>query len=397
LDERGLEIGVLADDLAGALASAARLRQNGLRAEVLWREVDVPATADALVVDMQTRDRDVAPAREARRWAGYLRAAGCRRFELRTDSTLRGSPAAELEGMLDGLCLVGAVVLAVPAFPDAGRVTIDGRQRVRGSADARQIDVADRLFGASPVTAIDVGRVDAGSRAVHESIRDSRRNGIRNFVADATEDRHLVALADAAALVEADGVDLVTVSPGAWLRYHPTTVSTQGTFVLVVVSSATDENRRQLDRLVAAVPCAVVDVARAASGHIRLPDGSGSGRRAVVLETATAQPGAGGSASPSFCVEAAKAAAALLEASRRSGWRCAGVVVSGGFTAACLVDELGAERARAVVEPSPLCGAGRLVGGGWDGLPVITKGGLVGDDSALHRLVDSMWDGWDDG
>ena len=103
MGEGGLEIGVLTDDLAGALASAARLRVNGLRPRVVWNETDVPATADALVVDMRTRDRAEDPGRQARRWAAYLRAVGCRRFELRIDSTLRGSPAAELEGMLGGL------------------------------------------------------------------------------------------------------------------------------------------------------------------------------------------------------------------------------------------------------------------------------------------------------
>ena len=254
--DRGLEIGVLADDLAGALASAARLRENGLRTTVLWSEIDVPATADAVVVDMRTRDRDGAPAHEARRWAAYLRAIGCRRFELRTDSTLRGSPAAELRG-------------------DAERSRPRRRGGPGGSGLSRRRARHDRRIaaactdpamvagfpwrtGCSEPRSCRRSTSTASSRVVTRFTRPSaslRSGGVRCFVADATDDRHLSALAEAAGLVELDGDELVTVSPGAWLKYHPTLAIRRHRFVLVVVSSATDQNRRQLERVVATMPC----------------------------------------------------------------------------------------------------------------------------------------------
>jgi uncharacterized protein YgbK (DUF1537 family) len=309
---------------------------------------------------------------------------------------MRGSPDAELAGMLDGLGLSEPLILAVPAFPDAGRITIEGRQRVGGSGDRPEIDVADRVFGSAAVTTIGLRCVESGSHAVHAAISDSLRRAVRNVVVDAIDERHLAVAAQAAALVAHDGVELITVSPGAWLKYHPTEVRARPRFVLVLVSSATDLNRRQLEHLVAATPCLVVDPADAASDRLQPNDAAATTPRVVVLETARAQPPTG-SDTRAMSVEAAKSAAAFLASARRAGWRCAGAVVSGGFTAACLVDALGAEGLRAAVEPDTLCGAGRLVGGGWDGMPVITKGGRVGDDSTLARLVASLSDGRADG
>jgi D-threonate/D-erythronate kinase len=391
--EGSFEIGVLSDDLAGALASAARLRANGLRTQVIWNEIEVPATADALVVDMRTRDRADAPESHARRWAAYLRTVGCRRFELRTDSTLRGSPAAELRGMLEGLEVADPWVLAVPAFPEAGRVTLGGQQRVHGGPD---IPVAARVFGSSAVTTIDRDCIEAGGEKVVDAVLGSSRQGISNFVADAVNDRHLATLAEVVGVIEDDDVDLITVSPGAWLKYHPARVISRPRFVLVVLSSATDQNHRQLERLVSTMPCRVLDPSRATADPVELPGTMATTPRVVVLETITFRRGLEAS-DTSLSIAAAKSAALVLDTARSAGSQCVGVVVSGGFTAACLVDELAAAGARAREEVEPLCGAGSLLGGGWDGLPLMTKGGLVGDDSTLTGLVTALWDGWANG
>jgi uncharacterized protein YgbK (DUF1537 family) len=65
--------------------------------------------------------------------------------------------------------------------------------------------------------------------------------------------------------------------------------------------------------------------------------------------------------------------------------------VSGGHAASCLVDELGAEALAVEREPVPLCSRGTLVGGPHDGLPLIAKGGLVGDRGVLLELVEDLW------
>jgi uncharacterized protein YgbK (DUF1537 family) len=56
-----------------------------------------------------------------------------------------------------------------------------------------------------------------------------------------------------------------------------------------------------------------------------------------------------------------------------------------------LVDALGAQRLSVDREVEPLCPRGTVAGGAWSGLPVITKGGLVGADETLCTLVDDLW------
>jgi uncharacterized protein YgbK (DUF1537 family) len=393
-----VEIGVLADDLSGALASAARLRSRGLNPVVHWCREEVPAESDAVVVDMRTRDGGAEPAREARRWGARLRAIGCRRFELRIDSTLRGATRDELRGMLAGAGLRDPWVLAVPAFPDADRTTVDGIQRVTGSGGSLEIDVRERIFGVGGSAVIRRDDIESGGERVVAVMHRAARQGTRHFVADATHDLHLSELAGAAGLVEDEGTDLVTASPGAWLRYHPARASVRPRdrqartvpgprFVLVVLSSPTEANSAQLDELIAREDPTVLDPARASAGWSE-GDADPTAGVVVVQTIRSADPVTSEAGGPAEV--AASSAASLLDRLRRRGDRCAGVIVSGGHAAACLAEALGARGIEAEEETRPLCGTGTLSGGGWDGLRIVTKGGLVGDPGTLSEIVTSL-------
>ncbi|HEY7661367.1 MAG TPA: four-carbon acid sugar kinase family protein [Actinomycetota bacterium] len=390
-----MEIGVLADDLTGALASATRLRSSGLHPRVHWYREEAPAEADALVVDMRTRDGGSEPADQARTWGSRLRATGCRRYELRIDSTLRGAAGDELRGLLEGTGLTDAWVLAVPAFPDAGRTTVDGVQRVAGTEGDLGIDVGERIFGANGSAVIGRGEIESGGERVLAFMHRQARRGTRHFVADATHDLHLSELAGAAGLVEDEGTDLVTASPGAWLRFHPVRAARSGRdperaarrpgFVLVVLSSPSATNRAQLDELVSVeqpIVLGVEDASREVTEGIPSP-------RLIVVETIrSADPAPERVAA--HAEAAASAAASLMDRLRGQEEPCAGVIVSGGHAAACLAEALGARGIEAETETRPLCGTGTLVGGAWDGLRIVTKGGLVGDPSTLRELVASL-------
>jgi uncharacterized protein YgbK (DUF1537 family) len=332
-------IGVLADDLTGALASAARLKAGGLDTIVIWEEIEV--APPGVVVDMRTRDAPRGPRATAAAWASRLRELGCARFEQRIDSTLRGAPGEELAGLLD--VLGETTVVAVPAFPEAGRTCVGGVQR--------GVAVAPRLFGDAPA---EVVRPDA--------VRERVLAGVTRLVVDGEREDDLRATADAL-----DGLDVVTASPGAWLRYHP---RSRGEFVLVVLGSNTELNHRQLARL--------------------------EPGRARVVETIRGSTPDDLRRDPRLADRAADEAAALLHAAHARGERCRGVVASGGHMASRLVDALGARQLAAAGEVAPLCPRGTVAGGAWSGLAIVTKGGLVGDDGTLATLVDHLWKetGW---
>jgi D-threonate/D-erythronate kinase len=378
--DSGPQIAVLADDLTGALCSAARLCERGLDPLVVWKPEDLPDAfrPRGVVVDMRTRDAPGGPRETARTWGERLAALECERFEQRIDSTLRGAPAEELAGLLEGAALTDAVVVAVPAFPDAGRVCAGGRQR---AADTRrEVDVAPALYGDAPAEVV-----------APSDLRDRVRSGASNrFVVDGSSDDDLRATAAAVAELEDDGVALVTCSPGAWLRHHPRSARPGAEFTLVVLGSNTELNHRQLAALRDARTVVV-----AGTGDPDW-DAVAHGDTTVVVETIAASEPDDERRDPRLADGAADAAAALLGRAHERGLRCRGVVASGGHMASRLVDALGADRLGVGGEVAPLCPRGTLHGGPWSGLAIVTKGGLVGEDATLDGLVENLWkeDGW---
>jgi len=360
-------IGVLADDLTGALGSAARLRAGGLEPVVVWRPEDLPREfrPRAAVVDMRTRDSRAGPRATAAAWAERLRKMDCTRFEQRIDSTLRGSADDELAGLLDGADLRDAIVIAVPAWPDAGRVCVGGVQH----AGRRRIEVARALFrGPGEV----VRPHDLEARVLA---------GATRLVVDGENESDLRAAAVAVDALERAGHTIVTASPGAWLRHHPVSARPGKGFALVVLGSNTELNHRQLEELDAIVI------------GLGTPDWEqvAAGGKTVVVETISGSEPDDIHRDPGLADRAADAAAELLAKAHEKGLKCRGVVASGGHMASRLVDALGAQRLAVAGEVAPLCARGTLAGGAWSGLPVITKGGLVGADGTLRILVDDLW------
>jgi hypothetical protein len=328
--------------LTGALGSAARLRAGGLEPVVVWRPEDLPRELRprAAVVDMRIRDAAAGPRATAALWAERLRKMDCTRFEQRINSTLEGSPAEELAGLLEGAALDDAVVVAVPAWPDAGKVCVDGLQD--------GVEVGPLLFGER----VDVVQPDELAARV--------RAGATRLVVDGSSDHDLRVAATAVDALEAE-YTIVTASPGAWLRHHPVSARPRKGFALVVLGAGAQLNG-DLDDLDALIvgpdPPDWEEVA--------------AGGKTVVLDVDRA---------------AADAAASVLARAHELGLKCRGVVASGGPLASRLVDALGAQRLAVAAEVAPLCARGTLFGGEWAGLSVITRG----SDCSLSLLVDDLW------
>ncbi len=114
---------LLADDLTGALDSAARFVPLTGPVAVTWRDAEI---AGSVAFDSGTRDLPAEQAREiAERFAAKLD-GGAPAFK-KIDSLLRGHVAVELAACMRRF---DHCVLA-PAFPFQGRITRNGRQFAR--------------------------------------------------------------------------------------------------------------------------------------------------------------------------------------------------------------------------------------------------------------------------
>lgn len=130
-------IGVIADDLTGAAEIGAVGARLGMKAELLL-EGDPSTDADLVCIDSDTRLGG--PAEAAQRTVdatARLQSFGVTSIFKKTDSLLRGHPAAEVSAMLDQLGAPAA--LLVPANPAHGRTIVRDRYLI----DGRPIDESE--------------------------------------------------------------------------------------------------------------------------------------------------------------------------------------------------------------------------------------------------------------
>jgi uncharacterized protein YgbK (DUF1537 family) len=125
-------LGLIADDLTGALDAGAGFVRHGLRAVLPFSGQPGDArNADVILVNTETRDEPDGATVRARAFeaAQRLASAGIGHVYKKIDSVLRGHPGAELAGVLD---VFGGRALVAPAFPAQGRTTVHGQQLLHG-------------------------------------------------------------------------------------------------------------------------------------------------------------------------------------------------------------------------------------------------------------------------
>jgi D-threonate/D-erythronate kinase len=419
------EVLVVADDLTGANAAAAGFARAGLRAVTASAAARPEVVAEMVarfdVVVASTDSRHAEPGVARARVASVVRAGWPVRLVCnRIDTTLRGNVGASTQAVLSEVAsLAGGrvVALCAPAHPGAGRHTIGGMQLLGGrrleetevARDARspmstsdvqlilrqQAELVTRLIPMEAVT----GTPDE----LLSAVRDALAAEVDVLVADATTDDHLDRIA--AAVVEASaGSDItwVTSDPGpasvAMVRALGVQGKAESAPLLVVSGSATELTRTQLRQLasersaqVHVTPfvgdTAVPDVDATTALLDRAITDAGPGD-VIVLATATEE-----SHLRSVSVdEAEEIPKALARAARRNleMHTVDGIFSTGGDVTAALLTELGSHGLEISEEVVPLAVAGTLVGGSWDGLHVVTKGGLVGGPSTTVDCIDHL-------
>lgn len=384
----GASLAVLADDLTGAHANAARLSTRGRRATVLWHPDQLVNVPGDVVVNMRTRDRAEDPAQLSASWTTALLNAGFGQLELRVDTTLRGAAGDELAGVIGSLPR-DPFVVALPAHPAGGRTTVDGIQRVDDESGSYTIpDTVQRLFGNQPAAVVPLRWMHAGPEAILDQLRTHFEAGCRRVLLDVTREEHLRFAAEAVHALRTTVADLITMSSGAWLAFHPPSSLTG--VVVGVVASPTSANARQLETLRNRGDVAVLDVdPRSHLDPATVLASVTTSTWAVVLDTTTPIPKEGETPSPGWGASAARAARLVAETLEVAGLPCRGFVATGGDAAAHLVDELEAVALLPDREVEPLCARGQLVGGPWDSRTFVSKGGVLGDSQTLLRLLEA--------
>ncbi|MFO1035686.1 MAG: four-carbon acid sugar kinase family protein [Geminicoccaceae bacterium] len=320
---------LLADDLTGALDSAAPFARTGAPIPVLWDRAAAPVEG-AMALDCETRDLTAEQAARHTGEAAPLLRRGRPAFK-KIDSRLRGHPALEI-----AVCSREGgfrTTIVAPAFPGQGRVTRDGRQLVLQEGGWRD-------------TGVDLA---ADLRDQGLSVQRGRPNwGAGVFLCDADSERDL-------ADIVASGADatppVLWAGSGGLARALARSVETvavedlPGPLVLIV-GTGHPVTLAQLDRL----PAGTV---------VHRPSWPGG---SPVLQE-------------------------MIKDVVARGRPTGGAIVTGGETLYRLCATTGALRLLVRGEIEPGTAVATIEGGSWDGVTLVTKSGGLGSPDLLRRLV----------
>ncbi|MCQ9388115.1 hypothetical protein NQ038_05580 [Brevibacterium sp. 50QC2O2] len=427
---------IAADDLTGANAAAVGLRRLG--AVTLHATVDPEQIAEFAanyrVVSVTTDSRHM-PAIAAAAATSAVVEAGwpARLLSSRCDSTLRGNLGAEAAAVLASARRLldehgsdtPVVGLCMPAFPGADRQTIHGLQTMGGvpledtelahdvrspitdsSVDTALRSGAAEVLGHEPrIVHVDVDDIDAGPEALAQRLRDLLTPGaLPDFiVADARTDADLLAVARAAVAAAPEAL-FVGVDPGPGTRALAQALGllrTSGT-VLAVSGSATDLTRAQLARLAEHRSTAVRRPVYLPGRPARDPRIDVAATAAAVLEAWRERPEVlllatvldesdlldMNTRASDALTEALGAVTAQVLAEVQGAL---GLYTTGGDVTTAVLGAIDGAGIAVDFEVLPLATAGRIVGGPHAGLPIVTKGGLVGDESAAGMCIDALY------
>ena len=372
-----------------------------------------------------------------------LSAAGRTVWFKKIDSTMRGNVGAELAAL--HAVLAPCVIVCTPALPEEGRTVQEGVLRVAGKpamATPYRDEIPSAHGAAASSAVIDIVRRQwPGCRAAHLPARPGGREvaalahgPVDLVVADAAGDRDLNALAAAAGDVARGGRRLVWAGSAGLLRAlaqagapgldaAPRTDGkgpagnpepARPAPLVLVCGSRRTLSRRQVDVAAAAVRPLIVrpsaDPGAAACARRWHASGGAEGGAPGPLSAAdaaalSARALAGGrdlflcapplaetAASPSAPV-AETVAADLADLAARAlasaAVRPRALLLVGGDTAYACLRRLDIRRLVLCGEAEPYVPWGRVLGGSWGGLVVVTKAGGFGDRHTVRRMCGS--------
>ena len=404
---------IIADDLTGAADSAVQFRQSGFSTVVLARLSEHQARLrGAQVVSLSLNTRDASPAAVRRIWerqAPNIRrlAQGAMVYQ-KIDSTLRGHPALEVRLLLN--CLGMAAAIIAPAFPKLGRHTIDGVHYVYGVplADTEYARPQTHTRATSHLPAL-LARpddkqpihlswqvIDTGVDVVAPWLQDRLDESCQIITADAADERQLdiltqaiLPLAGRVLLVGSAGwAERLAIACKGMITEAPADPGALG-IVGSLSATATEQVQvaSQAGVTVVQCPSSITHTMAGETSHDRqaVTQALAAGRHAVLwthpIDVHTASRPAGQRVLRSV----AAVVRGLLSTTPVSG-----LVLVGGDTAQAILRALHASGLILGGEVAPGLPYGRLLDGPFAGLPVATKAGGFGADTALVECLNFL-------
>lgn len=438
-------MGAVADDLTGATTTGVLLARTKARTAVFFNEeaaqkAGKTSELEAILISSNSRALPEDEAYEKVRSATQaLLSMGVRYFSKRIDTTLRGGVGVEIDAMLDQLD-EDAVAVVVPAMPQSRRILVGGYSVIDGVAlintpVARDVrtpvkeNYIPRLLAGQTrrkVGLVTLDKVLDGQETIEKALEEERNKGCQVIVVDGITLEDVDAAAKACIHLD---WNVVAVDPGpftAKLAFNrglvgeeeanvPPEADETGKTVLIAAGSATPVTKKQMEVLcedprhvrisVEPIPlieggdAAMDEAFKAVHKAVELLE-SREQPRAILFETALhgellnlneedeKRGYAQGMSANRINAGLGTIISQVLEQVGRE--KIAGLYTTGGDTMVNVCYQLGVECIEIIDYVIPQTDVGRLCGS-YDGLPVVGKGGLTGNDNTACDIVTRLF------
>lgn len=420
---------IIADDLTGANATGVLLKKiNYNTYTVLNTErLELSKLAESDCIVYPTDSRAVEPSIAYNRVfnvANLLKNEEVLVYSKRIDSTLRGNLGRETDALLDALGK-DAIAMVVPCFPQANRILVGGYllvntvplHKTEAALDPKTpvtTSVAGDIISSQsvyPVASLYIRDIMQGKDHLAKEIKRFREQGYRIIVFDSISQEDLEVIADG---VIESGVNFIAVDPGSFTaaitRKLVVPREKKNRYkVLATVGSVNAVAKIQLDELILAQNVLkvyintkelieseagrkqeierVVDEILKNCGDYEISAAIGNGilpeNRLNFAEYAKNLNCTPEDVSNRINDSLAEITHQIL--SRNPDFK--GLYTSGGDITVAVSRKFKTAGIRLLDEVVPLAAYGEFIAGDFDGLKVITKGGMAGDKNAMNLCI----------
>ena len=420
---------VIADDLTGSNATCSLFKKIGLRAaSILKLQGDINYDVDVISYSTASRGLDKEEAyKKVSEAIKILKNKDVLVYNKRIDSTLRGNIGTEINAMLDNL-EDDRIAVVIPSYPDSGRIVVNKTMLVNGvlleNSDAGKdpktpikTSCVESLiqkgikYSSTYFTLSDIEQpIEEIVKKIQEAIKKSRV-----LIFDAVNNEDIIKISKA--IINSD-INIVTVDPGPFTLYYSKELQKKNHLekkILMVIGSVTATTKKQIEYILQEEDIFLVkmkvedffeketclkEIERVisyikkgiASYDLFLVTTSpiGDEKKADLQKLAENLNTTVEEISKIIANTLTETIVKILKETEKFE----GVYSSGGDITIALLEKLKAIGVEIREEVIPLAAYGRLIGGDFPNLKLVSKGGMVGDEKTiklcLHKIKNDI-------
>ena len=420
---------VIADDLTGSNATCSLFKKIGLRAaSILKLQGDRNYDVDVISYSTASRGLDKEEAyNKVSEAIKILKNKDVLVYNKRIDSTLRGNIGTEINAMLDNL-EDDRIAVVVPAYPDSGRIVVNKTMLVNGvlleNSDAgkdpktpiktscvESLVQKDIKYSSTYFTLSDIAQpIEEIAKKIQEAIKKSRV-----LIFDAVNNEDIIKISKA--IIHSD-INIITVDPGPFTLYYSKELQKKNHLekkILMVIGSVTPTTKKQIEYILQEEDIFLVkmkvedffeketclkEIERVisfikkgiANYDLFLVTTSpiGDEKKADLQKLAENLNTTVEEISKIIANTLTETVVKILKETEKFE----GVYSSGGDITIALLEKLKAIGVEIREEVIPLAAYGRIIGGDFPNLKLVSKGGMVGDEKTiklcLHKIKNDI-------